>query len=799
MTVLSDTISILHVDDDSAFAELAAACLEREHEQFDVVTATSVSEARERLDTAAIDCVVSDYDMPDETGLEFLKTVRETYPDLPFVLYTGKGSEEIASDAISAGVTDYLQKETGTSQYTVLANRITNAVDQYYAEQAAEATERKLHQLAEKSDDVLFMFDGEWRELLFINSAYESVWGRPTAELESDPLSFLERIHPDDRATVRQAMATVSEGEIQEIEFRISADDDGWRLVRAEGKPIFDGDEVERIVGFGRDVTERRRREQAIRSLHETAQEIWGSESPADVAETVVDAARDIMEMPINSVHLFDEDTDALRPVAATEQAREFVGEIPTFERGEGLAWEAFQTDQTRHFDDVSTVPGRFNDETNVRSELILPLTDHGVLLVGAPKPGLFSETDISLMETLTAHATSALDQLERERRLTEFQERTQRLMYTATKEATAEAAVEAVHDILRSPSGGVHLRSEDGDALPPTAVVDVYHESFDPPTYRRDTDDPISTLVWEAFDRGEVVAIDDVRERADLADRSPARSVIIHPLGEYGVFIVTSSQPNAFEAADETYVELVATSLTAALDRVERENNLQARERALERQNERLEQFTNIVSHDLRNPLNVAAGRLDMIRQEVDNEHLDAVDRAHERMDALITDLLTLAREGETPTEAGPVDVAALATDCWRNVDTENAKFRTPIEQTVRADESHLRQLFENLIRNSVEHAGDDVTVEVGGLSDGFYVADDGPGIPPEEREAVFEAGYSTRDRGTGFGMSIVNQAVEAHDWDVTLTESEWGGARFEITGVETVDATGKNQPQKS
>lgn len=102
--------------------------------------------------------------------------------------------------------------------------------------------------------------------------------------------------------------------------------------------------------------------------------------------------------------------------------------------------------------------------------------------------------------------------------------------------------------------------------------------------------------------------------------------------------------------------------------------------------------------------------------------------------------------------------------------------------------DRSRLQQLLENLIRNSIEHAGEEVTVTVGALEDGFYVEDDGPGIPADERDEEFAAGHSTSEGGTGFGLRIVQQVVEAHDWSIQLTEGSDGGARFEITGVELV-----------
>ena len=109
--------------------------------------------------------------------------------------------------------------------------------------------------------------------------------------------------------------------------------------------------------------------------------------------------------------------------------------------------------------------------------------------------------------------------------------------------------------------------------------------------------------------------------------------------------------------------------------------------------------------------------------------------------------------------------------------------------DRTIRCDLNRLRQLFENLYRNAIEHGGSDVTVTVGQLDEGFYVEDDGSGIPEGKREQVFDLGFSTADTGTGFGLSIVQQVVETHGWKIDLTEGKNGGARFEITGVEFVN----------
>jgi len=209
-------------------------------------------------------------------------------------------------------------------------------------------------------------------------------------------------------------------------------------------------------------------------------------------------------------------------------------------------------------------------------------------------------------------------------------------------------------------------------------------------------------------------------------------------------------------------------------------------RERELERQNERLNEFASIVSHDLRSPLNVAQGRLELARDERDSPHLEDVARAHDRMEELIEDLLALARDGTSADGWEPVELAGLVRECWDGVDTADASLRVETDRMVRADRSRLRQLFENLLRNAVDHADAGVSVTVGDLDDGFSVEDDGPGVPEGDRERVFETGYTTDPDGTGYGLSIVESVAEAHGWSVRVTDGADGGARFEFAGVD-------------
>jgi signal transduction histidine kinase len=287
--------------------------------------------------------------------------------------------------------------------------------------------------------------------------------------------------------------------------------------------------------------------------------------------------------------------------------------------------------------------------------------------------------------------------------------------------------------------------------------------------------------------------------------------------------FADDESKPTAFTDAERTFVELLTRWVSYELEE-------QAAREKLERQNERLSEFASIVSHDLRNPLNVAKGKLELARETGETAHLDEAEDALDRMEALVTNLLDLARQGSIIETADEVDLATAAMDAWANVATEGADLVVETDASIEADRDRLLQLLENLFRNSVEHgstdnrtesgdsvehgstdsrraerAGDSVehgstdsrsaedgptdtglTVRVGPLDGGFYVEDTGPGIPPDERDAVFERGHSTDD-GTGLGLTIVQAIADAHGWSVTVAEGEERGARFEFSGVDS------------
>lgn len=256
-------IRVLHVDDQSDFAEMAAEFLERESDRITVHDASSADDGKAQLAEKDYDCVVSDYDMPRTNGIEFLEAVREDYPDLPFILFTGKGSEEIASEAISAGVTDYLQKQSGSSQFTVLANRIENAVEQYRTQREIEETRTWYETILKHSSDYVMIVDGNGI-VRHVTPPIETVMGYEPAEVVGT--NAFDFVHEDDLESAMSALAQIAiePDREQSVEYRAEHKEGGWRWLEVRGRNLMDNPVIEGVLVNVRDITKRKEREQAL-------------------------------------------------------------------------------------------------------------------------------------------------------------------------------------------------------------------------------------------------------------------------------------------------------------------------------------------------------------------------------------------------------------------------------------------------------------------------------------------------------------------------------------------------------
>ena len=873
-------MQILHIEDDPLFADLVSTFLERVNEDFDITTETDPLQALERLDQMNVDCVVSDYDMPNLNGLEVLETVRERNLDVPFILFTGKGSEEIASDAITAGVTDYLQKESGTDQYEVLANRIENAIDQHRSQRKLEASQQRLSLFVDQSplgviewnerfelvamnetaEDILGYSESDLREeswevfvpeherervreviddLLENKGGYHSVnenvrkngerivceWYNRVITDESgevvalftqfqdvtdreesnrrletlvdnlpgmvyrcridhgwpmelvggeykgltgyeagaltngDVLFETEITHPDDRERVRSEIGrAIENGNSFEVTYRIRTKDGALKWVLERGQGVFSSDgELGALEGFITDVTDQKRH---VRKLRENNAVLSTLLEALPMGVLVEDEERTIVAANSTLIDLFGLDVsedqllgrDCAR--AANETKDQFVDPEGFVSGIETL----LERRDTAYGEELTLSNGRILE----RSYIPYDLPD--------------GEANLWLYEDVTERRTS-------QRTITALHDVAADFADCETPEVIYQRVIDAAAELLELDRSVIAIR--DGEYLSVQAM------SEEMPLDERPTMRVDEGIAGKTYQNGRSHLIDNVAQAKDAKPQGEFGSAISVPVGDHGVFQAIDAEPNQFDDDDLEIAELLAQHTKLALDRL-------THTRELERQNERLENFATIVSHDLRNPLNVLAASLDLAAETGSDEQFEQCRTAIDRMERLIADLLALSRHSRPIERRTELELESVCWRCWQFVETGDAALRVETDRTIVADESRFQQLLENLFRNAVEHGSlthgsqaaedanehdDSVTVTIGNLDDGFYVEDDGPGIPADRSDRIFDPGYTSTEGGTGLGLNIVAEIVDAHGWSIAVSEGESGGARFEIT----------------
>lgn len=833
-------IRILHVEDDAAFSDLTAQYLEAELGNVEIETTTSAEEGLDLLDADAFDCVISDFDLPGMDGLSLLETVRERDETMPFILFTGQGSEEVASDAISAGVTDYLQKGTGTERYEILANQIVNAVEKTRATKRAQRLQARFESLSAAFPDVGFYIDEAGRYV-------DVLAGEKSQLLYDDPEALLgERFHdildPEVADTFQETVeAAIAEEAVQTIEYELDVQA-GTRWFEGRVAPIDPSiDDEPAVIWVARDITDRKRRENELEQTRERYETILRYVSDYVL---IVDGSGDISYASPSVERVMGYSADEI----VGESAFSFV-----YEEDETIATEAFAeliedpdaeiTVEYRSVDAdgeprwIEVRGGNFFDQpliegilvtvrdisdrkapkqeleaTKRRLDLALEGADAGIwewdletdelywsdelldMLGLSPSAftgdiGFFEDrlhpddanrVAQTIEEAIAADRTYRTEQRIRHadghyvwievRGLVVDQDDNRTMLgigIDVTDRKRRERELERHRSLVQAAGDGMYTLDEEG------------HFTF--------VNDALTTLSgYEAEELlGEsatTLISEEDYERGNQLIRSLLRSDRTS-----GTFEMDLHTKDGQVIPCSTHVALLMDdgefrgSAGVARDITDRKR----RERQLQRQNERLDEFARVVSHDLRNPLSVATGRLELAMEEVDSEHLEDVEAGLERMEELINDLLTLAQAGEDVSDPELVDLGAFAEECWQHIDAEEATLTVTTDATIVADASRLRSLLENLMHNAVSHGGEDVTVTVGPLPDGFFVEDDGAGIPPANRDRLFESGFTTRDGGTGEGLSIVHNIVTAHGWHIDVTDSTAGGARFELSGV--------------
>ncbi len=531
---------------------------------------------------------------------------------------------------------------------------------------------------------------------------------------------------------------------------------------------------------------------QTLEQLHRATNELHTAEDIGVCSSQTVSAATDILGFEWCAIVEADEETGTFRVVAVAGDTEMEVGDRP-LDIGEGVVGSVFERGEPEVLNGTDENEKEPRD-SRIESAITVPVGNWGVFQALGTTPDTFDETDRQLLELLVTPLATTIGRIQRETQLRTQKEELARqnnqieaihAVSTGMKVTTEKAdiydlfieAVEQVLDIsvctLDECEGTVLKTRAVGSGM---ALEDFYTET--------PLDQPDSVAV-ETYEHDETIVIDDLDKTEYRSASSSYRSVISVPVGRWGVFQAATTEQGAFDQTDRRLIELLADAAEAAIERVEREKELKHRAAKLEQQNEQLDQFASRLSHEMRNPLSVLDARLSLARDTDDPDHLDHMERSIHRMNRLIDDTLALARDGAIGVSVEPVALNQLAMTYWESIRTPYTKLDVATDAEIYADEDRLHQLLSNLFRNAVEHTGKGVTVTVGDLPDGFYVEDDGPGIPPGDREAVLTSGTSGLAHGTGLGLAVVDRVAEAHGWSLILTESDEGGARFEFRDV--------------
>lgn len=426
-------------------------------------------------------------------------------------------------------------------------------------------TREQLENTLSRIGDAFFAVDTEWR-FTYLNEEAEELLQRGSEELLGEEVweefsPALNRLFYDQYT---RAMETQESVTFEEYSPPLSA----WFEVSAY--PSEDGLSV-----YFRDITERKDREGILSGLLETNRALMRAESTEETASSVADAAENILGFEINGVHLIN-DEGGLEPTAVTTRTHELIGEPPTYDRGEGIVGEAFDAAEPRIYADVRSADAF--DYGPIRSAMILPFGDYGVLAIGSTARDRFDETDIHIAELLTASARTALDRTSRTRRIETLHSATRTMVGAETTEGVCDRAREAAEAVLGHALSGIHLL--DDEMLEPVVWTNRLedHIGSSPPALGPDS------LAWEAFEIGEARIYDDLHAQAGRKNpKTPLRSELYVPIGDHGVLLISSPEPAAFDDTDLQLARLLGRNTNVALNRVERERDLRRYETVLE------------------------------------------------------------------------------------------------------------------------------------------------------------------------------------------------------------------------
>ncbi|WP_247730933.1 GAF domain-containing sensor histidine kinase [Halovivax limisalsi] len=655
---------------------------------------------------------------------------------------------DAGANALAAGADDFLSRSTVEAAPDALAARIDSRVQAGTAGRTGSCgdPERILDLLDPfVADELVAVFDASGRHLAATGAALSD--GLDPETLSSGHVTDVFGAEPALSAHLEANYAAAVDGTARRRELAYGRSSYWFETIPIPGTPwglcrITSTVPVRTAFPGREDVQSK------LHRLHEVSSRFEAAETESEIFELAVESAERILEF--DACNVAEVEDGMIVPRAAT--APEIDVDVSLASTDESIAGKTIRTGESYLVEDVAADAEARPTDAAYRSGLSVPMGEDGVFQAISTEPGYYDETDRTLAELLVAHVGNALERVRYQDALTVERDHFAALFQNIPDPAVEYSLVDGVPRIESVNSAFVSQFGLEPDEAVGESVLD------------RLVPDGERESALGHYDR--------------IADGDPVDAEVARRTDDGIRPFLLRSVPVA--SADGGRGYLIYTDL----------GELKARERELRQQNERLDRFASVVSHDLRNPLSVASGYLEQAKATGDVSYLDEVERGHDRAFAIIEDVLTLARGGNTVSDPEDVDLATVAQTAWGDVDTGDATLELPVDRSVYADQGRLRQLFENTFRNAIEHgrpdeSADPLTVTVREIEGGFAVADDGVGFPDDVAD-LFEYGVTTSPDGTGFGLSIVAEVAEGHGWDVESADSPDGGAEVRITGTD-------------
>jgi len=830
--LLDEPPTVLYVSPPSADPRVAPSMLDTEH-GMEVNVVTERTAVTATLDERSVDCVVVAGASPEGAG-DLLSGIGDQRPDLPVLVYGPPDGDP--QRWFRAGADDYLSRRADTERCTLLARRVERCV----LSRRAHADCHRFRTAVDGMGLPFLLVDADGR-IEHVNRAFETILGDDRRSLVGRPITDLRAtngaIHH------RDGWEAIADGKAWSGELTIGIDD--ARPLDLRVTPVRDDAGcIERTVIVGiegsapdpdeRDCDETRAK---YRELIDAAPDaIFVADADTGVIVEVNEAAvslighprHDIVGMHQSELHP-DDDRERYRHLFDHHQDRDVsvrhrFDDGPIYvEMADGDRIPVEISAKVVELDGRTLLQGHFRDISERREherKLRTILDAIPDIAIVYDESGTYEDV-LSGPEDLLVDSPDALEGSD---------------LHDALPAEPAERVLEAIHETIETGETQqieYRLPLDDSPHHFAARIAPLRTEAYESEcvlflardvTARKRREQDLRSFRQAVEHAGHVIMLTDPDgtieyvnpefenvtgySKAEAVGQTPAilnsgnhdeecYRNLWETILDGGIW--EGELINERKDGERYHVEQTIAPITDEAGTIERfvAVNTDITERKqyeyqLERERDRLEEFARTVAHDLRNPLSIAVGHVDIARQDGENvdESLDRALSALERMETMIEEVLTLSKQGETVREPEPVRFERVVDVAWKSADTDTAARRMDEalhNWTLSADKSRLRRLLENLFGNAVKHAGLDVTIRIGRLSGraGFFVEDDGPGIDPSARNRIFESGFTSAEDGTGFGLAIVKQIVEAHGWaiDVTDAEGSAGGVRFNIT----------------